>query len=96
MRPTSSGSSNESETTPPTPPRLLDRNVPRDLETIVLKALAKNRADRFASAGELASELRRFVEGRPIRSRPVSPPERFWRWCKRDPWLAGETSPRRS
>ncbi len=73
----------------PAPPRQLDRNIPRDLETIVLKALAKDPKDRFGSAGELADELRRFVEGRPIRSRPVSVAERFWRWCKRDPWLAG-------
>ena len=73
----------------PAPPRQLDRNIPRDLETIVLKALAKDPKDRFGSAGELADELRRFVEGRPIRSRPVSVVERFWRWCKRDPWLAG-------
>ncbi len=74
---------------PPPPPRQLEGSIPRDLETIVLKALAKDRADRFGSAGELAGELRRFVEGRPIRSRPVSAVERFWRWCKRDPWLAG-------
>jgi serine/threonine protein kinase/WD40 repeat protein/tetratricopeptide (TPR) repeat protein len=74
---------------PPAPPRQLDRNIPRDLETIVLKALAKDAFDRFGSAGELAGELRRFVEGRPIRSRPVSAAERFWRWCKREPWLAG-------
>ena len=73
----------------PVPPRQLDRLIPRDLETIVLKALAKDPRDRFGSAGELAGELRRFVEGRPIRSRPVSVVERFWRWCKRDPWLAG-------
>ena len=72
----------------PVPPRQLDRDIPRDLETIVLKALAKDPRDRFGSAGELADELRRFVEGRPIRSRPVSVVEQFWRWCKRDPWLA--------
>jgi eukaryotic-like serine/threonine-protein kinase len=74
---------------PPAPPRQFDRNIPRDLETIALKALAKDPKDRFGTAGELAEELRRFVEGRPIRSRPVSIVERFWRWCKRDPWLAG-------
>ncbi len=72
----------------PPPPRQLDRNVPRDLETIVLKALSKESADRFRSAGAMADELRRFVEGRPIRSRPVSDIERLWRWCKRDPRLA--------
>jgi serine/threonine protein kinase/WD40 repeat protein/tetratricopeptide (TPR) repeat protein len=74
---------------PPVRPRLIDRNVPRDLETIVLKALAKDPKDRFATAGELARELRQFVGGHPIGSRPISSAERFWRWCKREPWLAG-------
>ena len=73
----------------PAPPGSSTASIPRDLETIVLKAMAKDPKDRFASAGELADELRRFVEGRPIRSRPVSIAERFWRWCKRNPWLAG-------
>ena len=73
----------------PAPPRQLGQSIPRDLETIVLKALAKDPKDRFGSAGELANELRRFVEGRTIRSRPVSIVEQFWRWCKREPWLAG-------
>lgn len=75
----------------PAPPRQHDPSVPRDLETIVLKALAKDPRDRFATAGELADELRRFVEGRPIRSRPISVAERFLRWCRRDPWLARAT-----
>ncbi|MHB1562232.1 MAG: protein kinase domain-containing protein, partial [Isosphaeraceae bacterium] len=75
----------------PPPPRQHDPSIPRDLETIVLKALAKDPRDRFASAGELADELRRFVEGRPIRSRPISAAERFVRWCRRDPWLARAT-----
>jgi serine/threonine protein kinase/WD40 repeat protein len=74
---------------PPPPPRQLDRKLPRDLETILLKALAKDPKDRFSSAGALGDELRRFIDGRPIRSRPVSAVEQFWRWCKRDPWLAG-------
>jgi serine/threonine protein kinase/WD40 repeat protein len=73
----------------PQPPRQIDPRVPRDLETIVLRALAKDPKDRFGSAGEMAEELRRFISGRPIHSRPVSIAERFWRWCKRDPWLAG-------
>jgi serine/threonine protein kinase len=73
---------------PPKPPRQLDRQIPRDLETIVLKSLAKNPADRFASAEEMAAELTRFVEQRPIKSRSVSPYERLWRWCKRNPGLA--------
>ena len=58
---------------PPAPPRKLDHRIPRDLETIVLKALAKDPNDRFATAGELAAELRRFLENRPIRSRPFPP-----------------------
>jgi serine/threonine-protein kinase len=72
----------------PAPLRQHDRNVPRDLETVVIKALAKDPADRFATAGELRDELQRFLESRPIRSRPVGPAEQFWRWCKRNPWLA--------
>jgi serine/threonine protein kinase/WD40 repeat protein len=74
---------------PPEQPRMIDRHVPRDLETIVLKALAKDPKDRFRSAHEMAEELRKFVNGHPIQSRPISFVERFWRWCKRDPWLAG-------
>jgi WD40 repeat protein/tetratricopeptide (TPR) repeat protein len=73
---------------PPTPPRQLDRSIPRDLETIVLKALAKEPKDRFGTAEEMRDELRRFLENRPIHSRPIPPYERFWRWCKRNPKLA--------
>ncbi len=73
---------------PATPPRRIDGKIPRDLETIVLKALAKDPKARFTTASEFADELHRFVEGRPIRSRPVMMIERFWRWCNREPWLA--------
>jgi serine/threonine protein kinase/WD40 repeat protein len=76
------------ENTPPAPPRLLEPQIPRDLETIVLKALAKNPADRFATAIEMRDELRRYLEHRPIRSRPIPFYQRFWRWCQRNPWLA--------
>ncbi|MFI5456958.1 MAG: protein kinase, partial [Isosphaerales bacterium] len=76
------------ENDPPVPPRQVDRRIPRDLETIVLKALAKDPNHRFASAEELAAELRRFVENRPIRSRPIPSYQQFWRWCKRNPGLA--------
>jgi serine/threonine protein kinase/tetratricopeptide (TPR) repeat protein len=72
----------------PVPLRQHDHHVPRDLETIVLKALARDPKDRFATAGELRDELRRYLEGRPIRSRPVGLGEQFWRWCKRNPGLA--------
>jgi serine/threonine protein kinase/WD40 repeat protein len=65
-----------------------DPQIPRDLETIVLKAIAKNPAERFASAGEMARELGRFVAGRPIHSRRASVPERLWRWSRRNPAIA--------
>ncbi len=74
---------------PPTALRQHDRHIPRDLETLVQKALAKDAKDRFASAGELGDELRRYLESRPIRSRPISASERLWRWSKRNPGLAG-------
>jgi len=76
------------ENDPPVPPRHHDHHIPRDLETIVLKALAKVRNDRFANADEMAQELRRFLENRPIRSRPIPYYQQFWRWCQRNPWLA--------
>ncbi len=77
---------------PPAPPRQLDHRIPRDLETIILKALAKEPSDRFATADELAEELRRFLENRPIRSRPISASERIWRWSKRNPLVAALTT----
>ncbi len=61
---------------PVVPPRRHNRRIPRDLETIVLKALARHPKDRFTTAGDLRDELRRVLEGRPIRSRPVGPGER--------------------
>ena len=73
-------------------PREHDRRIPRDLETIVLKAIAKEPADRFADAGAMAAELGRFLEGPPIRSRPVSLGERIWRWSRRNPGLAAAIS----
>ena len=72
----------------PARPRKHEPQIPRDLETIVLKAIAKNASDRFSSAGEMARELSRFVEGRPIHSRRASVPERLWRWSRRNPAVA--------
>ncbi len=73
----------------PSRPRQLDPRVPRDLETIILKAMAREPSHRYATAAELAEDLRRFVEDRPIRARRVRPWERGVRWCRRNPAIAG-------
>jgi WD40 repeat protein/serine/threonine protein kinase len=73
----------------PVPPSRLQPQLPRDLETIALKCLAKEPARRYLSAGELADDLERWLEGRPIQARPVGVLERMWRWCRRNPTLAG-------
>lgn len=72
----------------PVSPRLLNPGVPRDLETICLKCLEKDPHCRYATAQELADELNRFLKSEPIRARPISPPARLERWCRRKPSLA--------
>jgi serine/threonine protein kinase/WD40 repeat protein len=74
--------------TDPPPPRAVDPKIPRDLETIVLKAMAKHPGDRYASARALAEDLGRFLDDRTILARRSSVRERLWRWCKRNPALA--------
>jgi eukaryotic-like serine/threonine-protein kinase len=73
----------------PVPPAQLNTKVPRDLELICLKCLDKEPLRRYASAAQLAEELRRYRDGLPLAfTRPVGRLERGWRWCRRNPALA--------
>jgi eukaryotic-like serine/threonine-protein kinase len=72
----------------PRPPRQLNDKIPRNLETICLKAMAKSPARRYATAQELADDLRRYLAGEPIRARPVGKIEQLRHWCRRNPVAA--------
>jgi WD40 repeat protein/serine/threonine protein kinase len=72
----------------PERPRRLNPAVPRDLETVVLKAIARDPAHRYQTPAEMAEDLKRFVEDRPVRARRVSETEKFLRWCRRNPLVA--------
>jgi WD40 repeat protein/tRNA A-37 threonylcarbamoyl transferase component Bud32 len=72
----------------PRPPRKLNDRIPRDLETICLKAMAKEPGRRYATARELAADLGRFLGGEPIRARRVGAVERYLRWARRHPGIA--------
>jgi serine/threonine protein kinase/ribosomal protein S27E len=73
-------------------PRKLNRHISRDMATICLKCLEREPNGRYATAHELAEELRRFLRGEPINARPVSRVERIIRWGKRKPALAIATA----
>lgn len=72
----------------PVSPRVLNPCVARDLETICLKCLEKEPHRRYGTAQLLADDLCRFLDGRPVAARPLSPAARGWRWCYRNPALA--------
>jgi tetratricopeptide (TPR) repeat protein len=74
--------------TKPPAPRKVNPAVPRDLETIVLKAMAPDPSHRYPGAAELTADLRRFTDDKPIHARPVSEVEKLWGWCRRIPALA--------
>ena len=80
------------QTEDPPRPRTLDPYIPRDLETIVLKAIAKDPARRYASATAMAEDLRRFLADRPVKARRAATWERIWRWVRRNPGLAISTA----
>jgi WD40 repeat protein/serine/threonine protein kinase len=72
------------------PPRLnkLNREMPRDLVTIIHKAMEREPGQRYQTAADLAADLQRFIEDEPIQARRASVAERAWRWCKRNPVVA--------
>jgi WD40 repeat protein/serine/threonine protein kinase/Flp pilus assembly protein TadD len=69
----------------PRRPRAVDPRIPRDLETIVLKAIDKDPKRRYVTADQVAQDLQRFIEDRPVLARRSSLVERAWRTCKRNP-----------
>ena len=74
--------------TEPVPPHKWNASVPRDLETICLKAMSKVVSDRYNTASELAADLQRFIEDKPITARRLAPQEKLWRWVKRNRLLS--------
>ena len=81
------------KTEEPARPRSLDGRIPRDLETIVLKAIDKDPERRYPTADAMAEDLRRFLDDEPIQARRISGAERAWRWCRRNPGLASADAP---
>ncbi|MEZ6091962.1 MAG: serine/threonine-protein kinase [Pirellulaceae bacterium] len=73
----------------PPRPRFINPDIPRDLETIILKAMSKSPGDRYATAGELAEDFGRFLDQRPVSARPLGRLEQAQRWARRDPLTSG-------
>jgi serine/threonine protein kinase len=73
----------------PRPPRSLEKAVPVDLETIILKAVAKNPGERYGSAKDLADDLRRYLEDKPIHAKRPGLVDRARKWARRHPSVVG-------
>src|SRR5207253_10184015 len=69
--------------------RVVDARIPRDLETIIMKAIEKEPRRRYPSAEALAGDLRHFLADEPIQARRIGPLERLGRWGRRNPLVAG-------
>jgi serine/threonine protein kinase len=80
--------SEQIKTLEPPRPRSIDPRVPRDLETIVLKAIEKDPGDRYATAEAMAEDLRRFLDDESILTRRASAPERYAPWARQNPAIA--------
>ncbi len=72
----------------PPRPRAIDGRIPRDLETIVLKAIEKDPKARYQTADAMGEDLGRFLADEPIKARQVGAAERYWRWARRNPGIA--------
>jgi hypothetical protein len=72
----------------PVPPRRVNPAVDKDLDTIIFYCLEKNPKKRYGSAAEVAQELKRYLDGRPLKRRPLGPVGRAGRWCRRNPAVA--------
>jgi serine/threonine protein kinase/tetratricopeptide (TPR) repeat protein len=72
--------------------RSIRRDVPRDLDTVIHKAIERDPAARYPTAGEFAADLQRFLDDEPIRARRVGLGQRARRWCLRNPWIAGSVA----
>ncbi|TWU02562.1 serine/threonine-protein kinase [Stieleria varia] len=74
------------------PPSQINPATPKDLEAIILKAVAFDPSQRYDSMDEFAQDLTRFTQGRPVHARRIGPAGRLWRWSRRSPIVAGLTA----